>query len=196
MGSMTSGTLTALQVLRNAVDTDMASRVPGYDSYFGWREPTKQQTAPVRVVWTPGDETGSLGQEMAAQKVAVTVATGQTARNLVDLDEAFHVQIQASDTLIAEDEEAQYNAVRMIWDAWRACAYRATHGQSRVGFLTLVSARWKVEGANEKRRGACLIVTGRIRSPNPDDAHASTTPHRVEIKPLDGYVSGPTIVVE
>jgi hypothetical protein len=193
---MTSGTITALQVLRNAVDVDMASRVPGYDTYFGWREPSKQQTAPVRVVWTPGDETGSLGQEMAAQKVSIPVAAGQTARNLVDLDEAFHVQIQSVDSACAEDEEAQYNAVRMLWDAWRACAYRATHGQSRIGFLTLVSARWKIEGVNEKRRGACLIVTGRIRSPNPDDARASTTPNRVEIGPLEGYVSGPTIVVE
>lgn len=189
-------TVTAFEALYDRVVPAMALRVDGLESPFGWREGARQMTSAARVVWTPGDETGSLGQELAAQMVTIPVEGGQTARNLVDLDEAFHVQIQAVDQDNLEVERAQYNKVRMLYDVWRACVWRATHDEHRVGFVTLVSARWKVDGPNEKRHGACLIVTGRVRSPIPDDAIASAQPKRIEIKPAAGDIQGATIVVE
>jgi hypothetical protein len=172
------GTKTALEVLVDVTNSDLIAHIPDLAIHFGWRPPVRQQMTTQRVVWTPGDESGSLGKELGATKVPIQVTATQSARNLVDLDEAFHVQLQAFDPSKdkATNERAQYNVCRMLYDTWRACLYRAVHGTHRVGQVHLESARWLLDIGADSRHGAAIVVTGRIRSPIPDDAYGTAFP--------------------
>jgi hypothetical protein len=178
------GTKTALQVLYRLTTDDLLQRVPGVQVHFGWRPPNRQQTTTQRIVWTPGDESGSLGKELGATKVGISVSSDPnqrpTSRNLVDLDELWHVQIQAFDPTATADEFSQYNVCRLLYDSWRASVYRACHGTTRVGQVRIESARWSVDNiGSEFRHGASIIATGSIRSPIPDDTVGFSSPTQV-----------------
>ena len=177
-------TVVALVLLSALVNADLAARVPGIETPFGWRKPPRQQTTTRRVVWTPGDESGSLGTELGATKVPITIGPNQTARNLADLDELFHCQIQAHDPTCPDDESGQYTYTRLLYDERRAAVYRAAHGTRDVGQVHINSARWITDNTTEFRRGAAIVVTARIRCPIPDNTvTAWAYPETVEVTP-------------
>lgn|SRR5512133_11179 len=188
-------TILALQVLYDLSSVDLKSRDEDIDIQFGWRKPARQQLSPKRIVWVPGDESGSLGKELGATKAPITGGPNGAARNLADLDEFFNVQIQAHDTLCPDDELGQYTFTRLLYDMWRACVYRACHGEKRVGQVHIDSARWVINNTTEFRRGATIVVTARIRCPIPDDAHAWANPRIVKVTPGVGDLRAPDIDV-
>jgi hypothetical protein len=186
----------ALYVLQSVVNAELAIALPGIETPFGWRQPPRQQRTTRRVAWVPGDEAGSLGTELGATKAAITVGANQTARNLADLDELFHVQIQAHDPDCPDDEAGQYTFTRLLYDSWRAAVHRATHSATRrVGVVQIKGARWVIDNTTEFRRGATISVTATIRCPIPDNAVAWAYPTVTEVAPATADLQAPTIEI-
>ncbi len=125
---------------------------------FGWRSPAQQPRAP-RIVWVPGDDTGgALGDVRAAR------SPGRNARPLVTLGELFTVYLEAVDTTAPEDERAQYQAARELFDAWLRAVYLAARGTFQIR-----AASWVIE-RKERRYGATVRVLGEIEAMVPDAA--------------------------
>jgi len=141
---------TALEYVYNAVAARFAAEGTAATNVFGWREPARQPAAlasPLahgRIVWTPGDATGSLGELKAARN------PGRDPRPLATLGELVTCTISAADLTAPESELAQYRITRLLYDAWFRAVYLAFHGQ-----FAMVSQGW-VEDANERRRGAAI----------------------------------------
>jgi hypothetical protein len=145
---------------------------------FGWREPARQNAGVNRIVWRPGNRTGGLGQLRPPRETG-----GLPERHLADLAEYFTCTLTGHDNLAPNDELAQYQVTRELFDIWwRVCRNHA------VGNITLVEARWLIDGPNERRRGASIEAVGAILSPIPDaevqtapvDTAASITPKLVD----------------
>jgi len=123
---------------------------------FGWRELQKQDTAVRRIVVQPGDVSGSAGDIGSAR------FPGRNPRPLGTLDELFTVFVQGHDATNPEDERAQYQWTRELWDAYYRALYLSAHGTFRV-----ISLRWDTS-KNLRRRGAMLVAVVAIQSMIPD----------------------------
>lgn len=131
------------------------------DQPFGWRETYQHRTGKARIVWVPGDETGSAG-EMRAARNPGTKAEG---RSLATLGELFTVHVSANDPQFPEDERKQYEATRALFDAWVRAVYLAAHGTILFG-----SPTWNTD-KNERRYGAELVCVCEVEAKIPDSPY-------------------------
>ena len=151
---MTTSITFALSILFDAVKTRFEDEGSGPESpatvtqVFGWREVPKQPTEVGRIVWTPGDESGSLG-EIGTPKQPGRVA----ARPLATISELVTVTISAVDPLNPEDEQRQYETTRALYDAW----YRAMYLAAR-GTFTLKTSFWLVDKKTRRYGNAIRAV--------------------------------------
>jgi hypothetical protein len=139
---------------------------------FGWRSKAKQLVTGTRIVWIPGDDaSGNVG------KLAPARHPGRNPRPLHTLHELCTVYIVANDATAAEDERKQYEATRLLYDAWLRAVYRAAHGTYEI-----VSSSW-VTDKLERRFGATLrvlisveaMVPDAVQTAAPVDTHAEIT---------------------
>jgi hypothetical protein len=153
----------ALPKLFADVSARVVAAVPGAVCVFGWREPQKHLTgAPAaRLVFVPGDSSGSLGEDLPPRHV------GRAPRPIATLGELFQVYVTAYDASAPENELAQYQAARVLFDEWRKAMHLAAHGTFEIQ-----SARWNTD-KSERRYGAEIIVTCSIQSMIPDDEDAA-----------------------
>jgi hypothetical protein len=151
---------------------------------FGWRAPGKREPAGTRIVWVPGDPKGSLGKIVPPRKVAGPGNATGNPRALANLDELFYVEITSGDEKDPENELAQYNEVRRIFDLWYAAVFRAAEGN-----LTVQSADW-MNKLNLRRHGAGLKVVCSFLAVIPDKKQtalpANAVKARLELKQGEG----------
>jgi hypothetical protein len=132
----------------------------GVPNVFGWKKPEQQMLRGNRIIWVPGDDdSGDVGEYLPAR------APGGNPRNLARLGERFTVYIVGEDKTQPDNERAQYNATRVLHDAWFRAIYLAAHGTYKLD-----KPRWFGE-AKERRRGATLRLLGTIDAPLPDVVH-------------------------
>lgn len=148
---------------------DAAALVPPVTptpNVFGWRKPAEQMRTSHRITWVPGDdESGELGAIEGAR------FPGRNPRPLATLTEVFTVYVEAFDVTAPEDERAQYQAARELFDAW----YRAVH-LAAYGTFKILRSSWHGE-RTVRRRGAAIRLLCTIDAMVPDAAS--------EIAPVD-----------
>jgi len=132
------------------------------DQHFGWREPQKFKSSRARIVWVPGDESGNAGTMRAARNPGI----GSEGRSLATLAERFTVYVSASDLQFPENERAQYDATRALFDAWVRAVYLAAHGTIVFG-----DPSWN-NSKNERRHGAELVCVCEVEAKIPDSPYA------------------------
>lgn len=133
------------------------------DFGFGWRESTKQLASSRRIVFQPGDASGAVGDVSGAR------FPGRNPRPIGTLNELFTVFVEAYDTTDPENERAQYQATRELWDAFYRALYLACYGTFEI-----VSSKWDTS-KNVRRRGAMLVAVISLQSMIPDSP-LSTAP--------------------
>ena len=142
---------TALLDLYEGVTALFAAEGRDVPMSFGWLASSEQMAGDHRIVWIPGDDGDGLGA------IGAPKYPGGNPRRIANVDELARVEITGSS---AEDEEsAQYDAARGLFDAWLLAMHRKAHGRYR-----LVSAKW-VGGDRARRMGATLRVTFAVQSP-------------------------------
>ena len=146
----------ALPTLFDAVVARFDTDSTNVDQAFGWREPQKHKGERARIVWVPGDEGGNVGDIRSARN------PGGNPRSIGTLGELFTVYIAANDPRAPENERAQYEATRALFDAWFRAAYLAAHGTFAV-----TSATWNTS-KNERRHGAEMICVCWVEALIPD----------------------------
>lgn len=153
----------ALPKLFDDVVAQFAADGTAVPNLFGWRKSAQQLTTGKRIVWIPGDPRGSLGAMLPARN------PGRNPRPVGTLEELFTVEISSNDPTQLEDERAQYQATRELYDAWYRAVYLAARGTFRV-----VSDEWVVD-KKERRYGATIRCVCAIQAEIPDAA-AATAP--------------------
>lgn len=153
----------ALPTLYDAVVSRFDTDGLDVPNLFGWREPQKNKLTASRIVWVPGNPSGVVGRTGPARN------PGRNPRPIATLLEQFHVVITASTKENKENERLQYQAARVLYDAWYRAAYKAAHGTFSVENVVWNTSK------NERRKGAELIATCVIQAMIPDKA-ASTAP--------------------
>lgn len=152
-----------MEALFDAVVARFALEGPDAANRFGWRESARQKVDERRIVWIPGDPSGSIGVVGGAKKI------DSPYRTLGTLREFFTVEIGAVDPSAPEDERAQYHATRLLFDYWYRAVYLAAPGT-----FSIESMEWETR-RTERRRGALLRVVVAVdaiipdQSPNPED---------------------------
>lgn len=148
----------ALPKLYDDVVARFEAEAPGaVKQSFGWREPPKQRVGP-SIVWVPGAPGGSIG------KIGPARNPGRNPRPLGTLEELFHVFISGHAPSAHEDERAQYQAARELFDAWYRAVYLAARGTFEV-----LSNDWQAVGVvNQRRHGAAIRVVCTIQAMVPD----------------------------
>ncbi len=137
---------------------DAAALIPPATSptqYFGWREPAKRKGAR-RIVWVPGNDAGDLGKLLPAKH------PGQNPRPLATLGELFTVYLEGQDPSAPENELAQYQQTRLLFDAWVRAAYLVARGTFEI-----VSAAWVID-KKERRFGTAIKIVGTVQAMIPD----------------------------
>lgn len=165
----------ALENLFDKVVQRFASEGTAIDNSFGWKEPPRQATNPNRIIWTPGDGSGSLGDLGAARYPG-----GLPARPLAMLLESFTCLIVGADPQAPNDDRAQYHQTRLNYDAWLRAVYLAA-----VGTFTIKSQAWDVT-RKEGRMGAAIKVVGTIQAVIPDEAYSFANSEGVATASLVG----------
>lgn len=146
----------ALPRLFDAVVDRFADEGTAVTNAFGWREPARR-TGEMRIVWVPGDDqSGALGDVLSARN------PGRNPRPLATLGELFTVFVEAVDATAPEDERKQYEAARVLFDAWFRAVYLAARGT-----VAIRSAAW-VTSKKERRYGATLRVVCSVEAMVPD----------------------------
>jgi hypothetical protein len=148
----------ALENLYNLVTARFVAEGTAADQAFGWREKNLAVTSSARIVWIPGDASGSVGRMDPARN------PGNNPRSLMTLRELFTVVISAEDPGNPENELAQYKATRLLADAWFRAVYLAARGTYAFDRLD-----WLVT-QKERRYGTALQVVGAIQAMVPDVA--------------------------
>jgi hypothetical protein len=144
----------ALPRLFDAVTARFAAEGLPVPMSFGWRTSSEQIQTTRRITWTPGDTNGGLGAVGAAR------FPGQDPRRpLAQLLEACTVEIFAADEVLGAEERAQYQAARVLFDAWLRAVYLEAHGTFKI-----VSATW-AGGDRGRRMGATIRVVFTIQAP-------------------------------
>lgn len=146
----------AITKLHDDVVAQFAADGTNVPNYFGWRESAQHRAGP-RIVWIPGDANGSLGALGPAR------FPGRDPRPLATLFELVTVEISAHNPLAAENERAQYQVVRELFDAWYRAVHLAAHGTFQI-----VSSNWIAE-KKERRHGAALRVVLAVQAMIPDE---------------------------
>lgn len=124
---------------------------------FGWRKPAQRQGYTQRVVWVPGDDSsGNLGEFGPARY------PGRDPRPLATLHELATIYVEGFDQSAPEDERAQYQAARVLFDAWWRAVYLAGFGN-----VALLEAAWHSERV-ERRHGATIRVLLSVDAMLPD----------------------------
>ena len=132
------------------------------DQPFGWREIYQHRTSKARIVWVPGDESGTAGEMRAARNPGVQ----ESGRSLATLGELFTVHVSANDPQFPENERGQYEATLALFDAWVRAVYLAAHGTIKFG-----APAWNAD-KNERRHGAELVSVCEVEAKIPDTAYA------------------------
>jgi len=143
---------------------------------FGWRTPFRHKESTSRIAWVPGSPSGALGDVDAASKTG----DRESYRSLATLRELFTVYIESEDPQFPENERAQYQATRLLFDAWVRAVYLAARGTFEIE-----SSDWNIE-KNERRNGAELIVVCSIDAVIPD------APYTVVDPPLEANIATST----
>lgn len=144
---------------------------------FGWKKPAQQELRGNRIIWVPGDdENGEVGEYLPARQ------PGGNPRNLARLGERFTLYIVGEDKTQPENERAQYNATRVLHDAWFRAVWLAAYGTFKFD-----KPRWFGD-AKERRRGATLRVLGTIDAPLPDSIS--------DVVPSDAHAEGNVIELD
>lgn len=175
----------ALPILFDAVIARFAADAAAGDpplapvpNVFGWREPAKLRRASHRIVWVPGDDaTGA-----AAAEIGPARQPGRNPRPLATVYELATVYVEALDVNAPEDERAQYEAARELFDLW----WRAVH-LAAYGTVTLRALAW-VNATKERRAGAALRAVLAIEAPVVDLPAAiapADTSALIEVEILD-----------
>lgn len=157
------GVVLALPYLFDGVEAlfaaDAAAQVPPVEPVpqaFGWREPARR-TGTLRIIWVPGDDaSGAMGDLGPARQ------PGREPRPLATLHEIFTVYIEARDASAAENERAQYQAARELYDAWYRAVHRVAHGT-----FVVRSQGWVIDKAL-RRAGAAIRVLCTVQAMVPD----------------------------
>jgi len=170
----------ALPKLYDDVDAFLKSENCNVSMSFGWREPARHRVTDARLVWVPGDVTGDAGELLPAR------SPGRNPRPIATLREAFHVRVEGKLVNRNENERAQYQVTRELFDLWWKAVYR-----SAFGTVTLQSLEWDIS-KTERRHGAALIATATVESMIPDsvqseapaDAGADITVEKLDVTEL------------
>lgn len=144
---------------------------------FGWTTPEKQPVPGAhtrRICWVPGDPSGSAVVALEAPKTDAKVFP----RSLATIVEVVRVYIFAANKALPESDRAQYNATRLLFDAW----YRAMYLECR-GTFAVKSVLWETS-KKERRHGACLVVTLHMHSPVTDEPYEDD-PLVADVQPGD-----------
>lgn len=158
------------------------------DQPFGWRTTPQQADVP-RITWRPGDPSGQLG------RMAPPRNPGRNPRPLGTLIELFTCVISAQDPGDPENEQAQYKATRLLFDAW----YRAVY-LSSFGTFTIERTDWLIE-KTERRFGAAIQAVCTVQSMIPDgalegvplDTSARLTTSELDVTETQTVVADPTV---
>ena len=134
---------------------------------FGWQAKNQQITndgksfTGSRIAWIPGDDNGgSVGAIKAARQPA------GNPRSLHTLAELCTVYLTGFDTTAPENERKQYEATRLLYDAWLRAIYLKAWGT-----YAIVSTTW-VTSKLERRHGAAIRVVLAIEAAVPDFVEA------------------------
>jgi hypothetical protein len=147
----------ALPRLFDAVVARFAAESVDVPNTFGTRE-VSRQGPPKRLIWVPGDD-GDAGQIGPARY------PGRHPRPLATLGELFTVYVVAQDPTASENERAQYQAARELFDAWFRAVYLAAYGT-----FTVQRVEW-VHDKTVRRFGEALRVVCSIEAPIFDEVH-------------------------
>jgi hypothetical protein len=145
---------------------------------FGWREVPQKLVTGNRIIWVPGNPDGDVGELQAAKHFGPTL----NPRPLYNLAELFHVYIVANDATAPENERAQYEAARLLYDAW----LRAVHLKA-FGRFFIKSQAW-LAGRSARRFGNAIRVLATINAVVPDVEQAIApvdTGAEVDLEQLD-----------
>jgi hypothetical protein len=142
---------------------------PRVDMTFGWRAPGQVGVVSgTRVVWIPGDESGTLGALLAPKYPGGNPYAGKP-RPIANLDELVTLEITGSDATNPENERAQYEATRLLYDRVVRAVYLAAHGTFRF-----VSSKW-ITTRKERRFGAAIRLVLAVQAVIPDELIDITT---------------------
>lgn len=150
----------ALTKLYDDVVALFAAENTAVPNLFGWRASGQQLTTGPRIVWIPGDETGDMGELGAA------IQPGRDPRSLATLVELFTIEVSSADqssAATAENERAQYQICRDLFDAWYRAVYLSAHGN-----VAIESVGWVTE-KKERRYGATIRAVCTINAMIPDE---------------------------
>lgn len=133
----------------------LAADVEAVPHSLGWREPARQGLSS-RITWVPGDgsRAGTIGAPMHPQT--------STGRRLASFPELFTVYVTAFDASDPENERLQYQATRLLFDAWYRHCYRAATTNFSVSGVSWVTDK------STRRHGATLAVSCQIQGAIPD----------------------------
>ncbi len=150
----------ALLVLYDAVASLFVEEQTSVNVVFGWREPPKTinqgDGTAARVCFIPGDAGNGLGADMPPRY------PGRNPRPLATLEELFRVRVWAVDRAAPNDERAQYEAARLLFDAVRRALRLCDPGGLKVR-----SSSW-VRGAPERMWGAEIELLCTVDAMIPD----------------------------
>lgn len=146
----------ALTHLFDAVVARFAEEGVDVPQTFGWLAPNEQMRTTRRITWTPGDPNGSLGEVGGAKY------PGANPRALAGLGELCTVEITAFDDTSPNNERAQYQGARELFDLWMRAVYLAARGTFRI-----LSVNW-VGGDRARRMGATIRVVFSVQAPITD----------------------------
>lgn len=159
-------TVLAVTNLFDKVKAFFADEGMGTAFDFGWKAPQRQDAQGTgrgnRIVFTPGDPTGSLGAILPPRY------PGRNPRPLATLPELFTVRIWGLDASKEADERAQYEAARRLYDAWFRAMHHVAHG-----VFAIVNQAW-VNPAALRSRGAEIQVVCTIQAVIPDAPYPQT----------------------
>lgn len=159
---------------------------------FGWRVSAQKVSTDgrslvgPRVLWIPGDESGDMGEHTGAKY------PGRNPRSLDTLAELVTVEVTGFDLSCPEDERAQYEATRELYDAWYRAVYLAAFGTYQI-----VSTGWVVD-KRERRAGATIRTVLAIQAMIPDapmksapvDTAARVATSNLDVTEVDNISAG------
>lgn len=130
----------AYEYLFDTVRQAMTDLEISASNVFGWLERDKQIEG-ATICWVPGDQSGKLGETVAASM------PGRLPRPLATVRELFTIYITGFDLTAAENERAQYHATRVLRDQWYAAVYGAAHGRFVIRDESWVNSTSVLHGA-------------------------------------------------
>jgi hypothetical protein len=156
---MASETL-PIEVVLDAIRTRFTAEGTDCEITFGWREPEKHALGTNRIVFVPGDPSGTVGTTTGARE------PGRNPRPLATLNELFTVYVASADATDPENELKQYKATRVLRDVWYRALYKRAHGT-----FTIRSETW-ITDRKERRYGAALRIVLELQAMVPDVVQA------------------------